>query len=971
MYNASTAFRNAVYKNSPLEQVIIKFRDGTILTNEDIHVNNGLKVMESFNLEEELTIGTCLASSLDVTIMNGHRLLSDFGFGEAEVMLGVCTEQTKATPGSELCRVVVGSNVYTGHASTPYLRLNGSAAASQPNFPVCALVVDNGTVYSISETGNVYPNSAVPNSFMKAKLTEWAFEGLGLYFVGNTLYECHADGTTEKYEFVPLGVFDIKTPVKRKIDMIAINAEDKMARFDVIADKFLDGLTYPITLGEIYSQLCAFVGISTVTTSFINSTRVFEASPVLTQNITARDILSWIAEAACSIARMTRDGKVELAWFTDTNISIPMNQYFSIEAAEYDVPPIDKLQVSGSETDIGVIIGTGTNGYQIVDNPYLSGLTDEEIRTYGQPIYNRLSAFKAFEPVLAHAVCDWSIQAGDIITLLLDGVSYKFPIYCQTITWNGSARVDYESSGSDGRPVMSAENRKDYQTKRAMHELVVDINGIKSNMTLMADDITTLNTRIEIIPGEILAEIDSKYATSEEVSNASASTLSSAKSYADSAVASLSSTISSTYQTKSAASSANASTLASAKSYTDSSISTLKSSISSTYQTKSATTTAINNAISTAESYTDKAISTLKTEISSTYQTKSATTTAINNAISTAESYTDKAIANFESELSAEFATEESVTSAMNSAISTSEAYADKAISTFSQEISASYVKGDNNLYSSSAIIQKASADAQKAIASLELSVSNGETSSTIKLMNGTTEISSQDIKINGMVTFEDLSSSGATTISGDNVTTGQLKSANYKYSSGNFSTAGTMIDLSNGLIRSKSFAIDSSGSAYMKGSTFTDGTITGSTIYTGTGTYRIKLAGNSLESQMYKSGSYIKHGFEISVSSGNDSKLTYYNQGTERGSIEFNEVGSMIIQSPNLYLRGGNIHIPNGNHLIRENSFDTPVYCLNMSEGSGSALGFKFDSNVGRVAVYSIDTLMNTTTFLNYLGWG
>jgi hypothetical protein len=180
MYSASTAFHNAVYKNSPLEQVIFKFKDGTILTNEDIHVNNGIKVMESFNLEEELTIGTCLASTLDVTIMNGHRLLSDYGFGEAEVMLGVCTEQTKAAPGSELCRVVVGSNVFTGHASAPYLRVNGSAASSQPSFPVCAIVVDNGTVYSISETGGIYPSSAVPNAFMKMKLTEWAFEGLGL-----------------------------------------------------------------------------------------------------------------------------------------------------------------------------------------------------------------------------------------------------------------------------------------------------------------------------------------------------------------------------------------------------------------------------------------------------------------------------------------------------------------------------------------------------------------------------------------------------------------------------------------------------------------------------------------------------------------------------------------------------------------------------------------------------------------------
>ena len=89
-----------------------------------------------------------------------------------------------------------------------------------------------------------------------------------------------------------------------------------------------------------------------------------------------------------------------------------MNQYFSIEVAEYDVAPIDKLQILNSESDIGVIIGEGINGYQIMSNPFLNGETDNEVRAYGVPIYNRLSAFSAFAPVMANAVCDWSIQAG-------------------------------------------------------------------------------------------------------------------------------------------------------------------------------------------------------------------------------------------------------------------------------------------------------------------------------------------------------------------------------------------------------------------------------------------------------------------------------------------------------------------------------------------------------------------------------
>ena len=59
------------------------------------------------------------------------------------------------------------------------------------------------------------------------------------------------------------------------------------------------------------------------------------------------------------------------------------------------------------------------------------------------------------------------------------------------------------------------------------------------------------------------------------------------------------------------------------------------------------------------------------------------------------------------------------------------------------------------------------------------LSVSNGTSSSTIKLMSGSTVISSQSISFSGMVTFSDLSAKGSTTINGGNITTGTINACN------------------------------------------------------------------------------------------------------------------------------------------------------------------------------------------------
>tara|TARA_S200000501_G_scaffold315072_1_gene307272 strand:+ start:306 stop:3926 length:3621 start_codon:yes stop_codon:yes gene_type:complete len=70
---------------------------------------------------------------------------------------------------------------------------------------------------------------------------------------------------------------------------------------------------------------------------------------------------------------------------------------------------------------------------------------------------------------------------------------------------------------------------------------------------------------------------------------------------------------------------------------------------------------------------------------------------------------------------------------------------------------------------------------------------------------------------------------SNNTTISGGKIRTGEIESTGYSYTSGNFSTAGMQIDLDDGVIRSKNFGVDSSGSAFFKGDvTGASGTFSG-----------------------------------------------------------------------------------------------------------------------------------------------
>lgn len=436
--------------------------------------------------------------------------------------------------------------IFSGSRRPPYFRANGTAPTIQPPFPVYSIVIVGAIIYCIGVNGEAWacawrdgytfdwlatktfdwieanatiwddiqgvlvPVSSVTtfdvlakstfdeveaastiwddflklvemSTFMRDKLKRWAAAGRGMWMNDNILYEFGE--TIDKFEYVPLGIFRVEEPTKRRTSQIEMVSLDRMTKFDIDAAPFLDSLVYPITLGGIYAGLCTYVGVKQATLTFINSNRVFSEPPAGVTGMTCREVYRWIAEAAGAYGKITRDGEAALVWFGTHNISLPMDQYFSIEPAEYEVMPIDKLQVMNATTDIGVIIGTGVNAYQIMDNPYLYGATDTEIRTYAAPIYNRLVAFKAFSPIIARAVCDWSIDAGDVISIEFNGISYSLPIYRQSITWNNAARVTYESTGSRSRPVVSAVNRQLFEQRRAMHEFELSVDGIKSNLT--------------------------------------------------------------------------------------------------------------------------------------------------------------------------------------------------------------------------------------------------------------------------------------------------------------------------------------------------------------------------------------------------------------------------------------------------------------------------------------------------------
>lgn len=523
MYQASAAFHAAAMAEEA-GALLLWFAGGTILTTEDV---KNVEITYPLNEETDVTVGKCVSAELRCTVLNYHGLLSGYGFGRCSVSMGVMVGSDEWT--MPVCKAAVVHRYNTesavtisAHEDAPFLRLNGSAGSAQPTFsPDCLVLVDNTlyagdgeSLWAATIDGTTLTAKAVDNDFLAYKLGKWS--GKGISYQGNMAYE-FADAVN-KYEYAPLGTFYFSTPEQRRVANISCEALDGMQKFNVDVDDWWAGLTWPLTRGQLLASLCTYVGVTLKTTTFPGSTESIASAPMAGNGLVGKDVLGWIAETACAYARMSRDDKLELVWFTAQNVKLTQNQHFGDSPAEYETPAVQALHVQVANTDLGVMLpenGTG-NEYQVLDNPLYYGSTEAEIRGKAQDLYEKLIAFPAYTPNSVDAVCDWSIEPGDIIQVVGgDGTTRTLPIFRMALKWGGGwARATYECTGGTGRKPAPQSKRREFAAYRAYHKLEVDIKGIHSEIGDVKGNVATLEVTASELRTQISGKLDGNQAQS-------------------------------------------------------------------------------------------------------------------------------------------------------------------------------------------------------------------------------------------------------------------------------------------------------------------------------------------------------------------------------------------------------------------------------------------------------------------------
>lgn len=523
MYQASAAFHAAAMAEEA-GTLLLQFADGTLLTTEDV---GNIEITYPLNEETDVTVGKCVSAELRCTVRNYHGLLSGYAFGRCAVSLGALVSTAAWTMPECRAAVVHGYGTasavtVSAHEDAPFLRVNGSAGSSQPTFSPDCLVLMGDTLYAGDGTnlwaatisGSTLTAKAVDNDFLTYKLGRWP--GKGISYQGNIAYE-FADAIY-KYEYVPLGTFYFNTPEQRRVANISCEALDGMQLFNVDVDDWWASLQWPLTRGQLLQSLCTYVGVTLKTATFPGSTEPIASAPMAGNGLVGKDVLGWIAETACAYARMSRDDKLELVWFTAQNVKLTQNQHFGDSPAEYETPAIQALHVQVANTDLGVMLpenGTG-NEYQVLDNPLYYGSTEAEIRGKAQDLYEKLIAFPAYTPNSVDAVCDWSMEPGDIIQVVGgDGTTRTLPIFRMTLKWGGGwARATYECTGGTGRKPAPQSKRREFAAYRAYHKLEVDIEGIHSEIGDVKGNVATLEVTASELRTQISGKLDGNQAQS-------------------------------------------------------------------------------------------------------------------------------------------------------------------------------------------------------------------------------------------------------------------------------------------------------------------------------------------------------------------------------------------------------------------------------------------------------------------------
>lgn len=406
------------------------------------------------------------------------------------------------------------------------------------------LVLDDGTEIQASQTGSaitglVYTSTVssttdlCPGAACSGKLefTVWVDPGASLVFTSGTRVRYYQQDDAGARTLV--GTFWAVKPTKASRNTYKVYAYDAVSKLDGIQSAWLRSIqsSFPMSLWAFTQAVAQQCGVTLANTKLPHSLG-YQVQAFYADDLTGRQLLSWVAEASCSFLRATPGGEIEFAWYeqiASTGIYPDGAQRWTaldlsgriltcsdgsiwtfgqISAAyrsgglsyeEYSTAPLDKVQIAQSDADVGVIYPpdeTGQNALVIQGNLLLTTESADALRPVAQAIYEEMQRI-SYTPLKASLFSDGRVFAPGQIITATDPWGNALQSYIMTVQQEGG-KISVESTGNASRDGTAAVNQQAYRNLRGkMLEIQADVDGLSVKARELAGNFTDLNLTVE------------------------------------------------------------------------------------------------------------------------------------------------------------------------------------------------------------------------------------------------------------------------------------------------------------------------------------------------------------------------------------------------------------------------------------------------------------------------------------------
>lgn len=355
------------------------------------------------------------------------------------------------------------------------------------------------------------------------------------------------NGNTDKpFQFGHYKVYSDKPTADRtQRDVVAYDALYDIINANVMGwyDSVLPNLDSTITLKNFRNSFFEHFGVTQKDITLPNDSMVIkrsldkETGNVQTNVLSGSTVIKAICEINGCFGHINRQGQFEYIFLkqdiqglypandlypaddlypkSPDSYRINKSDYITADYEDYIVEPITKLQIRSSDSDVGTIIGNGSNAYIIENNMLTYQKTADEMQTIAQNVYNKISKIR-YRPFTADLRGNPCLEVGDAIRILTKNAIVESYVLERDLKGIQALRDSFSSVGEQyySEKVNSTQTSIK-QLENRSNKLERTIEETKSTITDVEND---LSSQIKQTAESISSEVSKKVGSDEIIS---------------------------------------------------------------------------------------------------------------------------------------------------------------------------------------------------------------------------------------------------------------------------------------------------------------------------------------------------------------------------------------------------------------------------------------------------------------------